>query len=225
MARILILEDDKLFNETLEDFLQEEGHAVHCALDPYSALDLSYAHLYDVYLFDVNLPYENGFTLLEKLRQGGDETPCIFITSKNDKASLKEGFIKGGDDYMQKPVDLDELSLRIQALLRRRVRSQSVQIEGYRFDVMTKQLFDASHAMELSTKAGELLLVLLEAKGSIVQTCYIKERLWSAAEEASDGALRVYVTQLKKYFPSSITNIRGIGYQLTVDTKPQEVKE
>ncbi len=66
MARILVLEDDKLFNETLEDFLEEEGHTIQCALDPYTALDLAYEYVFDLYLFDVNLPYENGFELLEK---------------------------------------------------------------------------------------------------------------------------------------------------------------
>ncbi|MHB9014637.1 MAG: response regulator transcription factor, partial [Sulfurovum sp.] len=183
-----------------------------------------YAHLYDVYLFDVNLPYENGFTLLEKLRTSGDETPCIFITSKNDKASLKEGFEKGGDDYMQKPVDLDELLLRIQAVLRRQVRTQTVQIEKYHFDITTKRLFQDNEAVELSIKTGELLLVLLEAKGRVVPTEQIKERLWSTAQEASDGALRVYVAQLKKYFPGHITNVRGVGYQMCINTEEPELK-
>ncbi|MGB5505148.1 MAG: response regulator transcription factor [Sulfurovum sp.] len=215
MARILILEDDKLFNETLEDFLEEEAHSLHCALDPYSALDLTYEHVFDLYLFDVNLPYENGFELLEKLRQSGDETPCIFITSREDKASLKEGFEKGGDDYIYKPVDLDELSLRIQAVLRRQVRSQVVEIDMYQFDILTKTLYLNEKTLELSIKGGELLLVLLEGQGRVVPLNQIKERLWSSSEEASDGALRVYIAQLKKYFPTQIQNIRGVGYQMS----------
>ena len=100
MIRILVVEDDKLFNETLEDFLEEEGFSLHCVLDPYTALDFTYENNYDLYLFDVNLPYETGFKLLEKLRSSGDNTPCIFITSRNDKASLKVGFEHGGDDYV-----------------------------------------------------------------------------------------------------------------------------
>jgi len=215
LARILILEDDKLFNETLEDFLEEEAHSLHCALDPYSALDLTYEHVFDLYLFDVNLPYENGFELLEKLRQSGDETPCIFITSREDKASLKEGFEKGGDDYIYKPVDLDELSLRIQAVLRRQVRSQVVEIDMYQFDILTKTLYLNEKTLELSIKGGELLLVLLEGQGRVVPLNQIKERLWSSSEEASDGALRVYIAQLKKYFPTQIQNIRGVGYQMS----------
>ncbi len=216
MARILVLEDDKLFNETLEDFLEEEGHYLHCALDPYTALDLTYEHVFDLYLFDVNLPYENGFELLEKLRQSGDETPCIFITSREDKASLKEGFEKGGDDYIHKPVDLDELFLRIQAVLRRQVRSQMVQIDTYQFDILTKTLYQNDKVLELSIKGSELLLTLLEGQGRVVPLAQIKERLWSSSEEASDGALRVYIAQLKKYFPTQIQNVRGVGYQMSI---------
>ena len=213
-TKLLLLEDDKLFNETLQDFLEEEGFVLDCILDPYSALDLTYENNYDLYLFDVNLPYENGFELLEKLRHAGDMTPTIFITSRDDKNSLKEGFTQGGDDYITKPVDLDELLLRINAVLRRQTRSQFVQIGTFKFDVMTKSLYENDKALELTQKASELLLVLLEAQGSVVSTEQIKERLWSSAEEASDGALRVYVAQLKKYFPTQIHNVRGVGYQM-----------
>jgi two-component system response regulator QseB len=216
LARILVLEDDKLFNETLEDFLEEEGHSIHCALDPYSALDLTYEYVFDLYLFDVNLPYENGFELLQKLRKSGDETPCIFITSREDKASLKQGFETGGDDYIQKPVDLDELFLRMQAVLRRQVRSQIVQIDTHQFDILTKTLYQNDKALELSIKGSELLLTLLEGQGRVVPLAQIKERLWSSAEEASDGALRVYIAQLKKYFPTQIQNVRGVGYQMSI---------
>ena len=216
MARILIVEDDKLFNETLEDFLEEEGYDVQCVLDPYSALDLSYENLFDLYLFDVNLPYENGFELLKKLRESGDDTPCIFITSREDKASLKEGFEKGGDDYIQKPVDLDELLLRVQAVLRRQIRKQIITIDKYQFDILTKTLYEDDNALDISSKGGELLLVLLEGKGNVVTIEQIKERLWSSSEEASDGALRVYITQLKKYFPTQIHNVRGVGYQMSI---------
>ncbi len=215
-VKILLLEDDKLFNETLQDFLEEEGFTLHAVLDPYSALDLTYENNYDLYLFDVNLPYENGFELLEKLRHAGDMTPTIFITSRDDKDSLKEGFTQGGDDYITKPVDLDELLLRINAVLRRQTRSQFVQIGTFKFDVMTKSLYENDKALELTQKASELLLVLLEAQGSVVSTEQIKGRLWSSAEESSDGALRVYITQLKKYFPTQIHNVRGVGYQMSL---------
>lgn len=214
-TKILLLEDDKLFNETLQDFLEVEGFTLDCVLDPYSALDYTYENNYDLYLFDVNLPYETGFELLEKLRAAGDMTPTIFITSRADKASLKEGFIQGGDDYITKPVDLDELMLRINALLRRQTRSQVIVLGRFKFDIVSKSLYADEEIVELSQKASELLLILLEGQEKVVPLEHIKERLWSSAEGGSDGSLRVYVTQLKKYFPTQIHNIRGVGYQMS----------
>lgn len=216
MIRILLLEDDRLFNETIEDFLSEEDFVVDCVLDPYSALDFSYKNNYNLYLFDVNLPYESGFELLSKLRQSGDETPCIFITSRADIESLKDGFGVGADDYITKPIELEELLLRIRAILRRQVRVELMDIGLYQFNTIEKRLFKDKEEIELSIKAGELLLTLLEGKGNIVSSEQIKNSLWSSEQEASDGSLRVYITQLKKYFPTEIKNIRGVGYMMSI---------
>jgi len=215
-TKILLLEDDKLFNETLQDFLEEEGFILDCVLDPYSALDLTYENNYHLYLFDVNLPYESGFDLLKKLRNSGDNTPTIFITSRQDKESLHKGFMKGGDDYITKPIDLEELLLRIHAVLRRQVRHDIIQIGEYTFNLVSKLLMKDDNPIELTVKSTELLLVLLEGQGETVPLHQIKERLWAASEDASDGALRVYVAQLKKYFPAQIENIRGIGYKMSL---------
>jgi len=215
--KILVLEDDKLFNETLEDFLEEEGFSVETVLDPYSALELTYASKFDLYLFDVNLPYESGFSLLKQLRDAGDTTPTIFLTSREDKASLKEGFDVGADDYMKKPIDLDELSYRINALIRRQTRSQKLRVGAYEIDCNAKQLYQESELMSCSMKAIELLLLLLLAKGEVVTIEEIISTLWHSSEEASLGAIRVYVTTLKKYFPLNIQNIRGVGYRFVED--------
>lgn len=216
-TRILLLEDDKLFNETLQDFLEEEGFILDCTLDPYSALDLTYKQPYDLYLFDVNLPYENGFDLLKKLRDSGDVTPTIFLTSRDDKVSLTRGFETGADDYMKKPIDLDELLLRIQALLRRQVRRERITIGEYSLNMVAKTLYLHNEALDVTQKAVELLVLLVEAKGEVVSSETIKNRLWAAGQNASDGSLRVYITQLKKYFPNAISNIRGIGYKWIMD--------
>jgi len=213
LVRILVLEDDQLFNETLEDFLEEEGYEVETAMDPYSALEMSYKHIFDLYLFDVNLPYENGFDLLQKLRQSGDTTPAIFLTSREDKGSLAEGFEKGADDYMKKPIDLDELLLRIQAVLRRQIRQERVVIGKYSLDTVAKILYLDGEALDVTKKAIELLLLLIQSKGEVVSSDEIKNRLWAAGQSASDGALRVYITQLKKYFHDNIVNVRGVGYR------------
>jgi len=216
LVRILLLEDDSLFNETLQDFLEEEGFSLGTALDPYSALELTYERNYDLYLFDVNLPYESGFDLLKKLRQSGDVTPTIFLTSRDDKASLTQGFETGADDYMKKPIDLDELLLRIQALLRRQVRKERMTVGEYSLDMVGKTLFHNNKELDVTKKAVELLVLLVQADGEVVSSDMIKNRLWAAGQNASDGSLRVYITQLKKYFPDAIVNVRGVGYRWLV---------
>jgi len=212
-TKILLLEDDKLFNETLEDFLEEEGFDVDTVLDPYSALEKTYAHKYDLYLFDVNLPYESGFDLLKKLRDSNDVTPTIFLTSRDDKASIHEGFGIGADDYMKKPIDLDEMLLRIHAILRRQIRQERIEFGPYSLDLLNKILYKNNTPIELTKKAVMLLILLLESNGEIVRIDTIKDRLWASGENASDGSLRVYITQLKKYFPDAIHNVRGVGYK------------
>ena len=212
-TKILVLEDDQLFNETLQDFLEEEGYVLDAVMDPYSALDLTYENKYDIYLFDVNLPYESGFDLLDKLRSAGDMTPTIFLTSRDDKDSLVEGFSLGADDYMKKPIDFDELQLRIEALLRRQTRTQNVLIGEYTLDVKNKTLYHHDKEVELTIKVIELLMLFIQSKGDVVSNEFIKEQLWTANQMPSDGSIRVYVTQLKKLFPEHISNIRGVGYK------------
>ena len=220
-AKILLLEDDKLFNETLQDFLEEEGYTLSYALDPYTALDLTYEQNFDLYLFDVNLPYESGFDLLKKLRESGDSTPTIFITSREDKASMTEGFTIGADDYLKKPVDLDELLLRIDAVLRRQIRNERLMVGGYMLDSREKKLYREGIEVEMTKKVIDLLILFVSVNGELVSVNEIKNKLWAASEEASDGSIRVYIAQLKKLFPEAIENIRGVGYRFML-SKEQE---
>jgi len=161
----------------------------------------------------VNLPYESGFDLLGKLRSAGDMTPTIFLTSREDKESLAEGFGLGADDYMKKPIDFEELQLRIDALLRRQTRTHCVRIGEYTLDVKNKILLHQGEEVELTVKVIELLMLFVQSKGDVVTNTFIKEQLWTANQMPSEGSIRVYVTQLKKLFPEHITNIRGVGYK------------
>ena len=197
--------------------MDEEGFDVKVALDPYTALDLAYEQKFDLYLFDVNLPYESGFNLLEKLRHSGDVTPTIFLTSRDDKASLIEGFTVGADDYMKKPIDLDELLFRINALLKRQIRSDRLELGAYVLDCRSKELYEGSKLLTVTSKGVELLLLLYLAKGEVVTLEEIESKLWHSNESSSLGAIRVYITSLKKYFPSNIENIRGVGYRFVSD--------
>ncbi len=212
--RILLLEDDKLFGESIEEFLSEEGYEVDLAQNLAEAMEYGYHKRYDLYLFDVKLPDGDGFGYLEEIRRLDDETPAIFITSKNQKSDVKEGLSKGADDYLVKPVDLEELLLRIKAVLRRCYGEEIVQIDQFRFDLKCLQLSQSGQIVELNPKELELLALFVKNRKKVVPKERIYQHLWKPDEIVSDGALRVYINSLKKVLgKDAITNIRGVGYR------------
>jgi len=212
-ASILLLEDDRLFAETLADFLRGEGYDVRIVLDPYSAEDEAFLHRYDLYLLDINLPFESGLDLLSRLRDAEDATPAIFLTSRTDRASLIRGLDIGGDDYLRKPVDLEELRARIEAVLRRREGRRRIRLGEYEADLIAKRLYRDGEEVELGGRLFDLLMLLTGAHGETVTTERIMARLWPPDQEPSYGALRVYITRLKKLFGDRIDNVRGVGYR------------
>lgn len=217
MSKILILEDDELFCESLEDFLSEEGFEIDTACNGEEALDRNYENNYDLYLLDINVPKINGLDLLKELRQSGDNTPSIFLTSYKDKETLQQGFINGADDYLKKPVDLDELLLRIHSLLKRSGKQidEITLKNGLSYNPATKRLIKQDKDLQVPSKVIDLFEVCLENRNSIVTKEMIVKRLWSANEEYSEGSIRVYVNNLKKLLPQdSIINIKGIGYKV-----------
>ncbi|NVJ52593.1 MAG: response regulator transcription factor [Campylobacteraceae bacterium] len=216
MIKILILEDDELFLETLEDFLCDEGFKVKCAKDGEEVLDYCFEEKYDLYLLDINVPKISGIELLKRLREADDTTPTIYLTSHKDKEMLTKGFLSGCDDYLKKPVDLDELLLRINSLLKRsgKLKKQIKLPNNMIFDVKNRRLIKDNQDLNLTSKVIDLLELFLEQKESIVTKDMIINRLWSYNEEYSEGSIRVYINNLKKIFgKDSITNLKGIGYK------------
>ncbi len=212
--KILLLEDDPLFCESLEDFLDEEGFEVTSAHNPNQALELTYKGKYDLYLLDINLPIMNGLEFLDSLRQSGDDTPAIFLTSYQDKEMMKEGFLKGCDDYLKKPVDLEELHLRILSLMKR-IKGSNIQcVDDLCIDIEQKRVFKENVELEVSLREFDLLALLIKNKGSVVSKETIIDTLWTHSEEGSEGAVRVYINRLKKIIGSeNFINIRGVGYR------------
>ena len=216
MIKILILEDDELFLETLEDFLSDEGFVVKCAKDGEEVLDYCFEEKYDLYLLDINVPKISGIDLLKRLREANDTTPTIYLTSHKDKDMLTKGFLSGCDDYLKKPVDLDELLLRINSLLKRsgKFKEQIELIDDLVFDVKNRRLLKGQDDLNLTSKVIDLLELFLEQKDAIVTKEMIINRLWSYNEDYSEGSIRVYINNLKKIFgKDSIKNLKGIGYK------------
>jgi len=219
--KILIVEDDRLFNETLCDFLREEGYEAVGVFDARSAVERCYYHRFDCYIFDINLPMESGFSLLDSLRRSGDTTPTIFLTSREDRVSLLHGLRLGADDYLKKPVDLEELSLRLASMLRRIQGMDSYRIGEYTIDLSRRKVLKGEREVEMGKKVFDLLALLLKAEGKVVTIETISASLWTTSEEASYGAIRVYITRLKKLFGSRIENVRGVGYRFEMQSKKE----
>ena len=213
--KILLLEDDLLFAETLIDLLEEESFEVVHVPNGQDALDTIFENKFDLYLLDINVPLINGVTLLGELRDSNDNTPAIFLTSHKDKEMLKEGFVNGADDYITKPFDNDELLLRVQALIRRYKPKQNECIGQLCHDDIHKRIFYEKKELDLSKKEYQLLLLLMSHANAAVPKELIVDSLWSSSESGSDGAVRVYINRIKQLLPDlQIENIRGIGYKL-----------
>ena len=214
MARLLLVEDDVTLAETLIDLLELEGFEVHWVGDGKAALDTTFAHSYDLFLLDVNVPFLNGFELLSELRESGDETPAIFITAMSDIASLSKGFEVGADDYIKKPFEFDELIVRIYSLIRKRlkIKENIITIEAFDFHIDTNELYHEKNFVSLSPVELKLTTLFFKQMNTTITKENILMEL-SDGEEASEGALRVHINKLRKY-GLPIQTVKGTGYRL-----------
>lgn len=214
MAKILLVEDDPLLQETLFELLESRGYRLEAASGANAALELLYEQHFDLMLFDVNIEDFSGFELLEMLRKSGNLTPCIFLTSLSDIASLSRGFLVGADDYLKKPFDFDELIIRIESLLRRHFQAKSNEInyKNLIFKIATNELFCDGVLLRFTPQESKLLSLFFSR---INQTITKEELLFTldGTSEASEGALRVYINKLRKN-SLEIETIKGIGYRL-----------
>ncbi|MDA3946751.1 MAG: response regulator transcription factor [Helicobacteraceae bacterium] len=214
MARLLLLEDDVNLAETLVELLEMESFEVRWVSNGTQALDATFMHSYDLLLLDVNVPFVNGFELLQQLRESGDETPAIFITAMSDIASLSQGFDAGADDYIKKPFEFDELVVRISSLIRKRlkIKENIISIEEFQFHIDTNELYRDKSFIALSPVELKLTTLLFKQ----INTTITKENILmelSHGDEASEGALRVHINKLRKH-GLPIQTVKGTGYRL-----------
>ncbi len=214
MYKILLIEDDLILGESLKELLEDESFKVTWRKDGNQAIDETYEHKFDIFLFDVDIPYINGFDLLNQLRQSGDETPCIFLTAKVDIASLSTGFNMGADDYIKKPFDTDELIIRINTQIKKSFHSHKETIDygDIVYNITDKTITKNNNSIQLSP--AELKLFELFIK-NINKSMSKEDILYHIheGEEGSEAALRVQISKLKK-LGLNIVNQRAIGYKL-----------
>ncbi|MCV6606728.1 MAG: response regulator transcription factor [Campylobacterales bacterium] len=214
MLKILVLEDDELFAGTLKDFLEEEEFNVTVVHTGEDAEDKAYEENFDLFILDINLPGISGFDVTKTIRENKKEKPILFLTSARDKETLLKSFEIGGDEFLTKPVDFDELLVRIHALLRRSKKSGKLKLfDGFTFDMTQSTLYKDEKIVEIGNKSATLLRLFLENSDKVVTKNMIEEELYSG-QEYSEGSVRVYVTGINNAFGKKvITNVRGVGYK------------
>jgi DNA-binding response OmpR family regulator len=217
MIKILLLEDDSLFAESLMDFLEDYEFDIELATNGEVFLQKAYEEHYHLYLLDINVPLLNGIETLKELRATKDNTPAIYLTSYKDKETLKECFTTGCDDYLTKPFDMDELLLRINSLLKRSniLTDNLIQVDDITFDKKANTFSKNNTLLESSLKVAELFLLCYENNQKIVTKEMIIDRLWGYGQEYSEGSIRVYMSKLQKIFSKEqINNIKNVGYKI-----------
>ena len=220
MSKILLLEDDANLNETITEFLTEQGHDVISVYDGHEAQEKLYESKYDLLLFDVNIPGINGFDLLKEAREGDVVAPAIFITSLDSVDDLEKGFESGCDDYIRKPFALKELLIRVETLLKRdffHEAKEVIEIASHIvYDIKNNELIVDNQVVSLGNKESKLLKLFMKTEGEVLAHERIYKHLWDFDEEPSDTALRTYIKNLRKIIGKErIVSIKKQGYKFT----------
>ncbi|SFZ97802.1 Two-component system response regulator DccR [hydrothermal vent metagenome] len=216
--KILLLEDDLALSDIIREYLQDNENEVDLVYDGEEALNTAYEHNYDLYLFDVNVPAIKGFDLLKILRDEGDNTPTVFITSLNDIEDVSAGFESGADDYIKKPFELAELLIRIDNIYKRsftQSRSQKISItKDLIFDIDQEVLLVNNEIVVLPLKELKALKHFLHHPNELVTFETLNSVLWDYDENPSSESLRAHIKNLRKHLGQDIIHsVRGSGYR------------
>jgi len=219
-GKILLLEDDANLNDTVTDFLEEEGYLVTSTYDGYEAQDRLYESKYDLLLLDVNTPGIDGFQLLQEARSNGVVAPAIYITSLNGVDDLEKGFQSGCDDYIRKPFVLKELIIRVETLLRRGFFHESTDLmtigKNIAYNTKSNELLVNGVAETLGNKESALFKLFLQHPNEVLPHDRIYKELWDYDEDPSDTALRTYIKNIRKIIGKDrIVSIKKQGYKFT----------
>lgn len=222
--KILLAEDDENLGMLLCEYLQAKGFATDLMPNGEDAYNAFVANKYDICIFDVMMPKKDGFTLAKEIRMINAEVPIIFLTAKNMKDDILQGFKVGADDYLTKPFSMEELLLRIEAILRRTsggAVAQDVYMLGkLKFDTQKQQLINGESVIKLTTKESELLKLLCSNANKVLERNLALKTIWVDDNYFNARSMDVYITKLRKHLkddPSvEIINVHGKGYKLVM---------
>ena len=223
--RVILSEDDENLGSLLREYLIAKGYDTDLYPDGEAAFKGFQKNQYDLCIFDVMMPKKDGFALAKDVRMINSEIPIIFLTAKNMKEDVIEGFRIGADDYMTKPFSMEELIFRIEAILRRTMgeadNTQAVfKLGRFTFDARKQTLSDATDSTKLTTKESELLRLLCVNANKVLERNYALKTIWVDDNYFNARSMDVYITKLRKHLKDEegieIINIHGKGYKLII---------
>lgn len=222
MFKILVVEDDRDLNKTVCSFLNHSGYEATGCLDATEAYDALYANMFDLIVSDIMMPGIDGFEFAQNVRELNDNIPILFMTARDDIASKQRGFRIGVDDYMVKPIDLDELFLRIGALLRRAkiATNRKLEVGSFVMDVDEHTAYLNEEEIPMTNREFSILYKLLSYPKKTFTRKQLMDEFWDADTETAPRAVDVYMTKLRSKLSDcdsfEIQTVHGLGYKAVI---------
>ena len=222
MFKILLVEDDKALNQTVCMFLNNNGFEAKGAFDAEEAFDLMYETMFDLIISDIMMPGIDGYEFARSVREINTEIPILFMTARDDFESKRKGFRAGVDDYMVKPVDLEEMLLRIEALLRRAkiATSKKIEIGSVVLDAEEHTAYLKGEEVTMTVREFDLLYKLLSYPKKTFTRSQLMDEFWDADSGSSSRVVDVYMTKIRDKFSEcddfEIVTVHGLGYKAIV---------
>ena len=228
-ASILVVEDEESLREALKLILELENYEITTAENGPTALKLVKNEYFDLIVLDIMLPDMDGITVCETIRMQHNDVPILFLSARNTSADRVEGLKKGGDDYLTKPFNLEELLLRVDKLIvkNKKIRepqtvADTYEFDGCRIDFAAHECIDKNgDKQELSKKEAALLKLLVENEGNVVSREHILQVVWGYNVYPTTRTIDNFILNFRKYFeedsrnPKHFHSVRGIGYKFT----------
>ncbi|MBQ7875272.1 MAG: response regulator transcription factor [Oscillospiraceae bacterium] len=222
MFKILVVEDDRDLNRTVCTFLNQNGYEATGCLEAESAYDAMYENMFDLIVSDIMMPKIDGFEFVKTVRSLNEDIPILFMTARDDFAAKQRGYRVGVDDYMVKPIDLDELFLRIGALLRRAkiASSRRLTVGSFSMDVDEHTAYLGEEEIQLTTREFSLLYKLLSYPKKTFTRTQLMDEFWDADTASGPRTVDVYMTKLRSKLSEcddfEIVTVHGLGYKAVI---------
>ncbi|MDR3012047.1 MAG: response regulator transcription factor [Chitinispirillales bacterium] len=219
MLKILVVEDDRELNRAVCSYLAQNGYEAAGCFNAYEAYDMTYGGSFDLIISDIMMPGVDGFEFAGNIRKVNKDIPILFMTARDDLASKQRGFRAGIDDYMVKPIELDELVLRVNALLRRAkiASSKKLTIGDFVMDAEEHTAYLQGEEIPLTPREFNILYKLLSYPKKAFTRSQLMDEFWDMESLSSPRAVDVYITKLRDKFTKcddfEIVTIHGLGYK------------